>query len=181
MNGKDKLASRYAQAFVNLYADKITESEFFNIMQAHDILSEDNDILLLLEFPFAKEDKKTFINKFLKKFSLIEEFFNLIVMLIETNRIVLFVEILEFILWEFQDYTKKIYFDIAASDELSKSEIEIIKRFLMKLSNSDIIYKYSIDKKLIAGLRALSSNFLWQYSVSSIFQKLKRALLEGSL
>src|SRR3990167_11509705 len=110
MNGKDKLAGKYAQAFVNLYAEKITEEQFFNIMQAHDVLSENNDILLLLEFPFVKEDKKTFINKFLKKFSLIEEFFNLIVMLIETNRIVLFVEILEFILWEFQDYTKKIYF-----------------------------------------------------------------------
>ena len=108
-------------------------------------------------------------------------FFNLIVMLIETNRIVLFVEILEFILWEFQDYTKKIYFDITASDTLNDSEIYTIKRFLMKLSNSDIIYKYSIDKKLIAGLRALSSNFLWQYSVSAKLQKVKRALLEESL
>ena len=181
MNGKDKLAGKYAQAFVNLYAEKITEEQFFNIMQAHDILSEDNDILLLLEFPFVKEDKKKFIDKFLKKFSLIKEFSGLLNMLIDSHRIVLFVEILEFILWEFQDHTKKIYFDIAASDELSKSEIEIIKRFLMKLSNSDIIYKYSIDKKLIAGLRALSSNFLWQYSVSAKLQKVKRALLEESL
>ena len=181
MSGKDKLASRYAQAFVNLYADKITESEFFNIMQAHDVLSENNDVLLLLEFPFVKEDKKTFIDKFLKKFSLIKEFSNLIVMLIETNRIVLFVEILEFILWEFQDCTKKIYFDITAADTLNDSEIDTIKRFLMKLSNSDIIYKYRVDKKLIVGLRALSSNFLWQYSVSAKLQKVKRALLEGSL
>lgn len=177
MNGSDILASKYAQAFVNVYSSKISEKDFFNILNVYSELCENTDILFLMDFAFIKDNPDFFIDKFVNRFSLIEEFKILLKLLIDSNRIVLFKKILEFIAWKYQDFTSKKYFKIFLSDELKDGQVEVIKRFLMKLTNSDIIYKYEVDKKLIAGIRALSTNYLWEYSVYSQLQSLKRTLI----
>jgi F0F1-type ATP synthase delta subunit len=175
MNESDILASRYAVAFVNLYSSKITEKDFFNIIESFNFLSENPQVLLMLEFPFVKENKQLFIDKFLQKFFLISEFSDLLNLLIDSNRVSLFRKILEFITWKYQIYTGKIFFRLYISHQLDQAEIDIIKLFLMKCTNSNIIYNYEVDSALIAGIRALSSNYLWEYSVRSQLQKAKIA------
>lgn len=177
MNGSDILASKYAQAFVNLYSYKIFENDFFNILNAHNELSDNTNILFLMNFAFVKDNPDFFVDKLINEFSLIKEFKVILKVLIESNRVILFKKILEFIIWKYQDFTNKQYFKIFLSDELKDNQIESIKIFLMKLTNNDIIYKYEVDKKLIAGIKALSFNFLWEYSIYSQLQSLKRTLI----
>ncbi|OGB84372.1 hypothetical protein A3F66_03675 [candidate division TM6 bacterium RIFCSPHIGHO2_12_FULL_32_22] len=174
MNGSNILANRYAIAFLNLYSAKITEKDFFNIIEIYNTISGNLDIFLMLEFSDIKEKKQLFIDKFINHFSLIFEFSKLLNLLIDSNRTILFKKILEFIIWKYPDYVNKHYFSLSSSHELSESEIEVIKRFLKNISHGDIMYKYNIDKKLIAGIRAVSTNLLWEYSVYAQLQKARR-------
>lgn len=167
------VAQRYARAFLNVHAAQITESDMLNIIAARDYFIQQKDVLSILDmYDLDEKQFKQCITIFLAKFALISAFEQLIMLLKQKHRLFLFRDILKFIVWEYQAYTRRLYFELSSAINLSEKEWDTIRSFLNKLSGSDNIYKSSVDASLIAGIKAMSGDFLWENSIKSRLQKL---------
>jgi F0F1-type ATP synthase delta subunit len=61
---------------------------------------------------------------------------------------------------------------ITSSHPLSQEELDNVQQFLARQTGSDIIYTYSRDTSLIAGLRVQSKTILWEHSIRKQLREL---------
>ena len=173
------IAKKYATAFFNLYSSEINEQVFWNIKSARLFLEKNDDILLYFSLPnIPLVIKAEGINLFLKKLNLLEEFKNLMILLIKGNRVFLFKEILRSLCLIFQEKTNTILFKITSSYSLREDDLKLLGSFLCHKTGKKIISQYKVDKNLIAGIRMQSSTLLWEYSVRKQLHKAKQSLID---
>lgn len=157
---------KYAMAFLNLYANKIDEKVFTNIYRTHSFLNYHPEVIFFLSTPNLNDSERSeIIDKFLIKFCLIVEFKKLIILLIDQNRITLLKDVLKSIWNLYQEKTQYMEFNISSATEMKNDDLEVIKQFLTNKTGKKIIYKYKVDKELIAGICVKSNIYLWEYSI----------------
>ena len=160
------IVRKYASAFINVFFDELDQRDYDNILAARKFLREQKRALFFLQLPALEyEVKKHGIKTFADEFDLPASVRKLLYLLLEHNRVFLITDILWKITELYKERKDMLTFIISSSHELSTEDISVIKGFLAHLSGKAIMYTYTIDKNLIAGIRLQSTTLLWEYSV----------------
>ena len=176
---QDIIAFKYAHAFYNLYGNDLSEHDFWHIRSAASSLKYIPGVLFFLTLVGIEVDtRKKMIQLLLKKLKLPETFLRLIELLMQHKRIGLLPQVLHACVDIYQRKNRALLFTmttpIPVSSDDDKKEIE---SFLQRLSGCHILAEYTIDKKLIAGMRALNKNYLWEYSIESKMWSITNSLV----
>jgi F-type H+-transporting ATPase subunit delta len=173
------IAKRYAIAFLNLYFDQISKGDIAFMLELEAFLKRNKMFYVYLRIPTIPESiKKKALLKILQEFRVKQAVENLIFLLLEDGRI----EILDIVLCQVvQCYREKRgiqSFKIITSHNLSENEKEKVMLFVEHLAKNEVITKFLVDEKLIAGFRIQSKNFLWERSVSKQLRDVKKIIFK---
>lgn len=171
------LAYRYAQAFFNVYGDSFSRDVFFNMRVAITKLRFIPSVLYFLILAGVdRSEKRKLIQKLCEKIELPEPFEELIFLLVKQRRVFLLLDILQALVDLYQERTKTLLFEISCAQTPNESDKKDIEAFLMSLSGQGVMAEYHKDAKLIAGLRAVNTNLIWEYSVRKRLQSVNNLL-----
>ena len=172
-----ELSRKYAKAFNNVFAARLSLSDIEHIAQATDYLESRRRTCFFLRLPVIDDDtKKQALILMCKRFSLPLAVENLIDLLLSHKRSYILPHVLTYIVELYKIRHKILNFTIASSHQLSEKTIETIQEFLAKQTGNTIMYIDKIDKKLIAGLRLESTTFLWEYSIRKHLRRIQQSV-----
>ena len=172
------LARKYAQAFYNQYGSTISLELFWQLKDASSYLRYIPGVLFFLGLVSVEDKAKDkMIEVLLEKLKLPSSFGHLIQLLMEHKRIYLFPLVVQVLVDLCQEKHNALLFTISAPEELESGEKEEIERFLHRLSGCHILAEFVLDKKLIAGIRALNKNYMWEYSIESKMWSITNSLV----
>jgi F0F1-type ATP synthase delta subunit len=173
------LALRYATAFYNVYGECISPDVFLKIRSAVQTLRYIPSVLYFLVLVgVERSEKRRLIGLLLERIELPHQFEELIVLLVRQRRIGLLLDVFNSLIEMYQERTGSLFFEIttaSASDDGTKRDIEM---FLAQISSATILADYSVNKKLIAGIRAINTNVAWEFSVQKRLLDIKRLLTD---
>jgi F-type H+-transporting ATPase subunit delta len=173
------LAKKYAVAFLNVFGQTISYDDFEQICLLGDFFQNHKQALFFFGLPhIPMEEKIRSLVSVIERYSLPLSLKRLFILLIEDGRSLLLQEVMNQICEEYQQRHGLQTFSISSSHELTKEEREEIKKMLEHITNNKVRYTFTIDKKLIAGLRLQSSTVLWEYSIEKQLRNFARAVHE---
>ena len=176
---QSRLIHKYAQAFYNVYGNEVTLDTFWHIKHASGHLKYIPGVLFFLALVDIEEKKQhEMVEILLQRLQLPESVGRLIYLLMEHHRINLLPFVLQSFINIYQEKKKILLFNITTVSPLDSENKKEIESFLHRLSGCHILSEYSIDNKLIAGIRALNRNYLWEYSIESRIWAVTNSLLE---
>lgn len=177
MNAVRTLARRYAFAYLNLFSEDITIQDLDHLQKSKQFFVEHKRTLYFLSLPtIAREQKSSLVYVLLKKLVLPESLNALMELLIMHKKVMLWPDILSYIITFYEQKTNIMHVVIESSYELEKKQLQTIKQFLADKTGKDIIYEYHVNKELIAGVRARSDTLLWECSVAQKLRDIRLSL-----
>lgn len=161
------IAKRYAQAFLNLSINDLTDADFINVQHAIVFFSQNRPLLALLKVPHIKSEEKiaALQQVLIANHKLPEVFITLIALLVRDKRAALVLETLEQLKKLYRDHQNIEFYKISSSHALDDTELTTLQNFLAQKTGHTIFYTYTIDPSLIAGIRMQSNERLWEYSI----------------
>jgi len=161
-----RLANKYAQAVFNVFDSSMSRDDIASIEKIVIFLEQHKKALFFLKLSsIGMEVKKHALNALLSDLSNKKPCMALIQILLNDNRGHLLYHALRGLV----DLYYKAYHimpcHITSSHELSPTEFDNVKQFLARQTGDAIIYTYSRDTSLIAGIRVLSKTILWEHSI----------------
>lgn len=173
MNDVETLALRYAQAFMHLYADRMTFDEYKRVRQAIIFLRRHDLLLILQTYSDDVQAIKACISMLCQHLNLMPSFEKLLFIVQQKNRLMILPEILQAILWEYERVAKTTIFSVSCASSLGDEDRQEFEKFLNKLSGHTNIYEYTVDPTLIAGIQAASTEYRWDHSIRGRLRALK--------
>lgn len=171
------LAKKYAQAFLNLYLNKISFNDYEALKKAAVYLKKNHAFFSLLNVQtISLEQKKSSLQKLFHELDVPEIITRLIELIVQHQRIFLIPALFDALVRGYEKRKKIISFTISSSHALQNNDLEILKNFLAKKTAAHIIYTFDINKKLIAGIRMKSDLFLWEYSVAQQLKMIDKCI-----
>jgi len=170
------VAKKYAQAFLRVFASEISLADVGKIEIAQRSMQQNQKILFFLQLPqFDDAQRLSLIEDLVGHFALPQECVRILLLLVTHNRSFLIPEVLSFIVSLYKEAAGVVDFVVKSSDDLNQAQKEKIKIFLNDSSGKKCQCSYVIDKKLIAGIRAQSVEYIWEYSVRKQLARLRAA------
>ena len=160
------VAQRYARAFFNIFGKKITRDDFYNILILQKFSQENKRALFFLELVTINDTVK--LKKLMDICDMVHlgsRFNPLLKLLVTDGRAFLFVDVMTQLSRIYKQSHNIFSFSITSSHPLDEKELALVKTFLVNKTGGDIIYKYNVDKSLIAGIRLQSETMIWEYSI----------------
>lgn len=177
MNAVRILARRYAFAYLNLFSEDISVQALEHLQKAKQFFIEHKRALYFLSLPTIEREKKcSIMHDLLKKLLLPESLNALMQLLIVQKRVMLWPDILTYIITFYEHRTNIMHLVIESSCELEQKQLHTIKQFLADKTGKDIIYEYHVNKELIAGVRARSDTLLWECSIAQKLRDIRLSL-----
>jgi F-type H+-transporting ATPase subunit delta len=171
------LAKKYAVAYLNVFDETMSYQDFEQLCQFGQFLLQHKRALFFLGLPhIPMAEKIRSMVSVIERYKLPVSLTRLFTLLIEDGRSMLMGEVMNQVCEEYQLRHQLQTFDVTSSHELKKGELEDIKTMLEKVTKSKVRYTYSIDNKLIAGLRMQSSNLMWEYSIEKQLRNIAKAM-----
>jgi F-type H+-transporting ATPase subunit delta len=177
--GINIIAKRYAVAFLNIYFDQIDDDEIMFIVRMESFLKQNKMFYVYLRIPTISESvKKKALLKIFKEFCVKKPLEKLCFLLLEDGRIEILDMVLNQVVQCYRQRKGVTSFKITTSHDLSKDEKEKVILFVRYLAKNEVIAKFFVDEKIIAGLRIQSKNFLWERSVSKQLRDVKKTIFK---
>ncbi len=168
------IARKYAYAFLNIFGNKISLDDIIHFQAAEQFLRSTPRALFLLKVPGLPEQvKKDGLLGLCSRFQLPRETAILITLLLKNKRVYLIKAIFTNIIDIYKERKNVQVFMVSSSIELSSFHRSQVEAFLATRITGVIIYKYMVDKRLIAGMRLQSDNYLWEYSLQKQLRDLE--------
>lgn len=162
----ETLARKYAQAFLNCFVTQIDQDGFDSLCELESFFRMNKKVIYFLSLAsIDMQTKEKFMHKFFKQFGVEQWCDQLVHTLLINKRGQLLYLVLKQIIILYRVYHNIALFHIVSSHALSEEDIAIVQQFLAQVSSCDIIYEYTVDKRLIAGIRLQSDTLLWEYSI----------------
>ena len=167
---------KYARAFMNLFGNTLTMpvlEKFDDIIQ---FINNNKKHFFYLKVSAVDNNTKRafFINLFKQHGAYSNGIDKLIDLLIHDKRLILIAGILHEICNIYMENNGIAEWHVASAHELPQAEKDIIMQFLSRKTHAHIVPTYLIDSTLIAGLRLQSDIYLWEHSVKSQLDALRR-------
>lgn len=174
------LSNKYAQAFFKLYGAQIVEQDFWLLKKTILFLTKNNHVLTFFgAHNWAELQDLNLI--FLRYFNLPDIYNELLKLLQKHKRMVLLPEILSVLTNLYLHKNHKLFFKIESYPVLALAQILPITNYLAKQTGAHILYEYSENKKLIAGISMQGDQLLYDDTVRYRLQKISRKLYRAEL
>jgi ATP synthase F1 delta subunit len=170
------LSRKYAVAFLNLFINEITLEDYHALVKLLLFLKNKPELNLMFKLPRVEKAKREAIDCMMKEFQLPLPFKKLMDLLLDDQRLFLLLDVLRYIKQLYTEREGIMEFEIRSSHDLNHEQLEIIKYFLSSMTGKHIVYKHSIDRELIAGIRLQSDILLWERSVAQKLAEAQRSL-----
>lgn len=178
MNPETVVSRNYAIAFLNLYGDNISLSDFVAIRKLLSFWQSNREVNAIFDMPGLSTDKKMeMVHQLLEKFSAPFFLGKLIFLLIEHKRVFLIKDVLVQLCQLYKEKKDILFFTISSAHQLLDDELGSIKQFLERKTGKSILYECAIDKNLIAGIRCQSETLVWEHSVRKQLDDLRKQLI----
>jgi len=175
MNNKQIIARKYANAFLNLYINEISEADFSSIKKLEKFFDGHRKAIFFLSIPNISDKKKEkLLGELFEEFGVDKLLKPLMNLLFKQKRIFLIDEVLKHIGLLYKERKNIMMFNITSSHQLDNQDLEIIKKFLAHRTGKKIISEYKIDKSIVAGIRLQSDTLLWEYSIYKQCETLRK-------
>lgn len=169
------LSNKYAQAFFGVYGLQMSEQDFWLIKKTVLSLTKNNQILTFFgEHNWAELQDLNLV--FLQYFNLPAIYNELLKLLQKHKRMILLPEILSALTNLYLHKNSKLFFKIESYPGLALAQILQITNYLAKQTGAHILYEYSENKKLIAGISMQGEQLLYDDTVRYRLQKIRRKL-----
>lgn len=172
------ISGRYAEAFYELYKERITHDNFKTMVQVVAYFKKNPSLISLLKVPIiANEIKKQSMIDFLITHNKLPDCFErLIDLLIKTNRLYLIAQIMYEIEKKYKHEHKLINIEVKSSCSLTADQQEAIIHFVARVSGKKPTAHFVEDPSLIAGVRIVNDTFVWECSVKKQLAAIQRCL-----
>lgn len=172
------LAHKYARAFLNVYGEQLLDKDITALAALSSFLASHHEIMFYLETSIISSAKKNaLLDELLKDISVKQSMQMLVGMLLKKMRTRILPHILHDIVTMYYRTKGTLLFTITSSHTLDQQQLAKISNFLAHQTNATISYRYSIDKKLIAGIRAQNETLLWEYSIRKQLKNINLSLI----
>jgi len=173
------IAKKYAKAFLNLFIDEISLKDYQRIVELRQFLKDRREVLTFLGLPQLEPSKKCAVLDYLiDKFNLLTSLKRLITILVDDKREYLFPMVLYYIVLIYRQRKKILAFTVKSSALLDAATLCIIEKFLERSTGQRILTEQIVDKSLIAGVRLISDQYLWEYSIAKRLRTLMMSPIE---
>lgn len=170
------LSYRYANAFLNVYNDRLNFDTIKRIEQAIAFLYEHQQILLLLQLPVIKQSvKEQWLVTFCKQFGLVDLFKKTMLLLLQHKRGYLLPAVLQAIIDCYRQRHNIQNIVIKSSVPLPEKYHHDIEHFIQQHMSGVHQYHYQVDASLIAGIRIQSDTMLWECSINKRLRDIAHA------
>lgn len=177
--GTSRISRKYAQAFLNVFFDQISNDCIKKLEKLEKFLKENKLFFVYLRIPsIPVQAKQDALNKFIEFFGLCEPFEKLIFLLLSHGRIDFLDEVVSKILTLYRSKKHIQFFKISTSHALEEKEKERVIKFVKGLASGEVVCKFLVDAKIIAGMRIQSEAFLWERSVAKQLRDVKRSIFK---
>lgn len=171
------LSRKYAEAFLNLYMDSITDDMIIQLEELSDYLKSHKNALIFFGLHHISiEEKLRLFEKIETRIKPTLSIKKLFELLIKHNRVVLFPRIIDTICKLYRKRNNIMMFDIQTTHTLDAQEIAVIQQFLSHKTKKKITSTQQVNKDLIAGLRLQSETFLWEHSINKQLKRLTQSV-----
>ena len=169
----DILARKYAQAFINYAGQSLTLELFYDLELLQKKLQKNHSALWLFKFSLISlDDRHLLIKHITDSAGLPQSFENLMQLMARRNRLFLLDHVIGYICSIFLLQRNIEIMNITTAHELTMQEQEKFVSFLKNKTHATIIARMAVDSRLMAGVRAQSNSFFWEYSVQSQLRRL---------
>lgn len=177
INNQLIIARRYAQAFLNVFA--MTDLEIKKLQNAIEFLKQNPEIGVFLKIPLLDPQIKRDALKqsIVEKFDLPKSFELIVEALVRKKRSELLLLVLEQIRNSYQEQHNIQLFTISSSSALTDEQKKILEQYLVDATGATITTHFTIDKKLIAGIRMGSDELQWEHSIAQQLKKIRASLM----
>ncbi len=168
------VAKKYAQAFLNLFFSQITSTDVQKIATAQLFLQNHRKSLFFVQLPqFTDAIRLSMIEDLIGYLSLPQECIKIFLLLIKENRSYLMPDVLFFIVSLYKERVNAVDFAVTTACPLDETQKNSINMFLGRIVHKNSSCTYAIDRTLIAGIRAQSVEYMWEYSVRKQLMRLR--------
>jgi len=176
------VARNYAIAFLNTFQDDMTPKDFLCIREIRDFWQDNKKIFNFLNLPgFDLLNKKEALGELLSQFKAPAFLKELIFLLVRHGRASYIPVVLAQVCDLYKERKNILFFNISSAQQLSEEELQLIERFLAYKTGKTILFDWSIDTSLIAGIRCQSDTLVWEHSISKQLDDLrKQFFLQGA-
>lgn len=172
------IAKKYAKAFMRVAGSRFTLEDYNALGKLEVFLRENPHIMLVFRVPLFDDVKKAkFLRLLLERFALSEHVQALCNMLLVHDRVMLMGRIFYMIRKLYQKEHNMMFFVITSSHQLEAKKLEKVQNFLAHKTGRAILYTYTVDNKLISGIRAQSDTLLWECSIRQRLRIARHALV----
>lgn len=188
MNRKaERLARKYARAFLNLYISKLTEKQYEAFLNVHDILAQQKKVLFFLGLAMIPDElKHQALEKLFAPFDCGTQFHRLVLLLLESQRIHLLPLVLNGIIQGYREAHGIVHVLAATSHSLKVAQVQALGAFFKELLKAQgpaytkqvttVQLETKVTPQLIAGLKIQGANFLWEYSIDKQLRQIEQSL-----
>jgi len=171
------LEKRYAHAFLNVFADVITPKVLASTEALCDYLKKHRRVVFMLKLSVLDDQIKLHgLYELCKRFDLPSPFKKLIDLLQTQHRLPLLPDIVCHLEELYMERNQIYPLTIRSSIELMPDERTPLEKFLAQQLPGTILCTYHTDSRLIAGIRAQSTTYLWEKSVARQLRDIEAAL-----
>jgi len=171
----DKAASKYANAYLNVYFADVTEESCANFLTMIDFMRLNKKFYAYLSIPHLPfEEKQKFIDKLVDVFKLTKNQHKLIMLLLINRKF----EILELVVQRIVDLFHRhkgiIKLQVSTSHEIDEKQKKLILYFIKNKLQMNAIIDFSVAAKLICGIKIKGKTFVWEKSVIKYLNDIKK-------
>jgi ATP synthase F1 delta subunit len=174
----EKLAHKYAVAFLNLYSADISKNEAERIYEFRKFLEKYHQLVFVLTVPIIHQaTKDELLAVLFKQYQLPSILKKVCDLLFEHKRIDILPMVLRHIWWLYLKRNDMMHVYVESSMALTDEQKKNVEQFMhYKQPTITGIYTYKITKDLIAGIRIHSATILWDSSLRYKLNRLKHLL-----
>ncbi len=174
---EERLASRYAKAFLNCFGKQLDSLDFELLKKAQTFFKARKQVCFFLQLSLLNEAvKKKAVDQIRIELGLAEPFNKLIMLLVQHKRAFLIDVVFAEIIKEAQNRLKAATFVVRFTGALTQDQKKKIVKFLERATQKTVTCLYRQDPTLIAGLRLQSDQFLWEASIKSRLNRIRSSL-----
>ncbi len=174
----EKIALRYARAYLNVYQTKLLEHDNERLESLAFFLTRNRVVIAYLAVPrLSMQEKELFLTAMLTLLRISDSFINLVLVLLKQGRIELLEDVVHYVLHENQVRHGMQTFAISSSQALSHEEQQQIVQFLEHKIGSSVTAGFSIDPALIYGIKLQSESLFFDNSIAKKLKDARQELL----
>lgn len=171
----DKIASKYAHAYMNVYLTEINDASCQKFLTMIDFLRANKKFYAYLSIPHLPfDEKQKFVDKLTEALKMAPDQHKLITLLLLNKKI----EILELVVLKIVDLFHQnkgiVNLQVFTSHDIDANQKQHIFDFIKNKLKINAIVDFSIAKKLICGIKIKGKTFVWEKSVIKYLNDIKK-------